>query len=66
MDYVEFVVRLPKDYIEDAADFGMDDPEIIAQMLREELEQRIMAFVDSEVKAHRHEKRAGDSLKQIK
>ena len=58
MDQVELVVRVPKEYIEDAEDFGMLDPETIAQVLREELDVRIMRFVDAEVKAHRSEQRA--------
>lgn len=58
MDMVEIVVKVPKDYVEDAEDFGMLDPETIAQVLREELDERIMKFVDAEVKAHRAEQRA--------
>lgn len=58
MDTVEIVITVPKDYVEDAADFGMLDPDTIAQVLREELDERIMKFVDAEVKAHRAETRA--------
>ena len=58
MDMVEIVVKVPKEYVEDAEDFGMLDPETIAQVLREELDERIMKFVDAEVKAHRAEQRA--------
>lgn len=58
MDMVEIVIKVPKEYIEDAEDFGMLDPETIAQVLREELDERIMKFVDAEVKAHRAEQRA--------
>lgn len=53
MDLVELVVKVPKAYLDDAEDFGMLDPETIAQVLREELDERIMRFVDAEVKAHR-------------
>lgn len=58
MDMVEIVVKVPKEYVEDAEDFGMLDPNTIAQVLRDELDERIMKFVDAEVKAHRAEKRA--------
>jgi hypothetical protein len=57
-DMVEIVVKVPKEYVEDAEDFGMLDPETIAQVLREELDERIMKFVNAEVKAHRAEQRA--------
>jgi hypothetical protein len=58
MDMVEIVVKVPKEYVEDAEDFGMLDPNTIAQVLRDELDERIMKFVDAEVKAHRAEERA--------
>jgi hypothetical protein len=58
METVELTIRLPKDYVEDAEDFGMLDPATIAQVLRDELDERIMNFVDAEVKAYRAEKRA--------
>jgi hypothetical protein len=55
---VEIVVKVPKEYVDDAEDFGMLDPETIAQVLREALDERIMKFVDAEVKAHRADQRA--------
>jgi len=64
MDMVEIVIKVPKEYVEDAKDFGMLDPETIAQVLREELDERIMKFVDAEVKAHRAEQHAKRTLDQ--
>ncbi len=58
MDTVEIVLKVPKEYVEDAADFGMLDAETITQVLRDELDSRIMKFVNAEVKAHRAEQRA--------
>lgn len=58
MDRIEITISLPKTYLEDAQDFGMLDPDTIAQVLRDELDDRIMKFVDAEVKAHRAEQRA--------
>jgi hypothetical protein len=55
MDKVEIVVKVFKDYVQDAEDFGMLDSDTIAQVLRDEC---IMKFVDLEVKAHRAEKRS--------
>lgn len=57
MDKVEIVIKVPKEYVEDAEDFGMLDAETIAQVLRDELDNRIMRFVDAEVKACRAEQR---------
>jgi len=53
MKPIEITLKLPEDYVEDAADFDMLAAEDILRVLREELDQRIMAFVDAEVKAHR-------------
>jgi hypothetical protein len=64
MDSVEIVVKVPKKYVEDAEDFGMLDPETIAQVLQEALDERIMKFVDTEVKAHRAEQRAKGAANQ--
>lgn len=64
MDMVEIVVKVPKAFVEEAQDFGLLDPATIAQVLREELDERIMRFVDSEVKAYRAEQRARQSPDQ--
>ena len=64
MDMVEIVVKVPKEYVEDAEDFGMLDPDTITQVLREELDERIMKFVDMEVKAYRAEQRARRSQQE--
>lgn len=57
-DTVEIVIKVPKSYVDDAQDFGMLDPATIAQVLRDELDARIMQLVNAEVKAHRAEARA--------
>ena len=53
METVEVTLKLPKDYVEEAADFGMLESETIAEVLRAELDRRIMDFVDAEVKDYR-------------
>lgn len=58
MDTIEITLKLPADYVRDAEDFDMLNPETILAVLRDELDNRIMAFVDAEVKAYRAEKRA--------
>ncbi|MEO0564181.1 MAG: hypothetical protein AAF125_18900, partial [Chloroflexota bacterium] len=55
METVEITLKLPKSYIDEAADFGLLDTDEMAQVLMEELDRRVMAFVDAEVKAHRAE-----------
>ncbi|MDX2078064.1 MAG: hypothetical protein SFZ02_16660 [bacterium] len=57
-DTIEITLKLPADYVRDAEDFDMLNPETILHVLRDELDNRIMAFVDAEVKAYRAEKRA--------
>jgi hypothetical protein len=57
-DSIEITLKLPADFVRDAEDFDMLNPETILVVLRQELDNRIMAFVDAEVKAYRAEKRA--------
>jgi len=56
-DTIEITLKLPADFVHDAEDFDMLNPETILHVLRQELDNRIMAFVDAEVKAYRAEKR---------
>lgn len=58
MDTIEITLKLPADYVRDAEDFDMLNPDTILAVLRQELDNQIMAFVDAEVKAYRAEKRA--------
>ncbi|MCB9456388.1 MAG: hypothetical protein H6671_10420 [Anaerolineaceae bacterium] len=64
MEMVEIVVKVPKEFVEEAQEFGLLDPDTIAQVLRDELDERIMRFVDAEVKAHRAERRAQENSNQ--
>lgn len=54
MDMVEIVIKVPKEYVQDAEDFGMLDTDTVAKVLRAELDDRIMKFVDAEVKSYRN------------
>jgi hypothetical protein len=58
MDTVEITIRVPADYVRDAEEFDMLNSETIQAVLREELDRRIMEFVNEEIKAYRAEKRA--------
>ena len=64
MDRIELIIRVPKDYLEEAQDFGLLDPDTIAQVLRDALDERIMKFVDAEVKAYRAEEQDTSHPKQ--
>ena len=57
MDTVKITIEIPEDFAEDAQEFGLLDTNAILQLLRSELDDRIMKFVDAEVKAYRAEKR---------
>lgn len=58
MDTVEITIKVPASYVQDAEDFDMLDPDTIAGVLRDELDRRIMDFVNAEVKAYRAEEYA--------
>lgn len=58
MPMVDLLIKVPRNYIEEAADFGMLDADTIVRVLRDELDNRIMKFVDAEVKAYRAEQHA--------
>jgi hypothetical protein len=57
METIEITIKVPKDFADDAQDFDLLNPEMIVQILRAELDDCIMKFVDAEVKAHRAEQR---------
>jgi hypothetical protein len=64
MNMEEIIIKVPKEYLRDAEDFGMLDSSVIAQILQDELDKRIMALMDSKVKAHRKERRSQRTLNQ--
>jgi hypothetical protein len=64
MRTVKLTIEVSEEYLENAEDFGMLDSQTIAQVLRAELDDRIMKFVDSEVKAYRAEQRAKNERTQ--
>jgi hypothetical protein len=55
MGDVEITIRLPEELIEDAQEFGVLDDKVILSLLRAETDQRIMDFVNTEIKAYRAE-----------
>lgn len=63
MESVELILRLPPDFARDAQEFDLLDADAVMQILRTELDERIMKFVDNEVKNYRDEQRAKDQNK---
>ncbi|MDZ4672759.1 MAG: hypothetical protein SH821_17995 [Phototrophicales bacterium] len=64
-DSIEITLKLPADFVHDAEDFDMLNPDTMLRVLRQELDNRIMTFVDAEVKAYRAEKRAEQEKNKI-
>ncbi len=56
MTEVEITIKLPEELVEDAQEFGVLDNDVIGKLVRAETDQRILDFVNSEIKAHRAEK----------
>ena len=51
-------LELPEDFVRDAADFGLFSQTEIFAVLRNELDRRIAALIESEIQAYRAENRA--------
>ena len=60
MSDTEITLVVPEDLAREAQQFDVLEPETILKLLRSEVDQRIMDFVDAEVKAYRAEKSAKD------
>ena len=56
-DTIEITLKLPREFVEDAADFNLLNPDEIYTVLRGELDRRVMAMVNAEIKAYRAEQR---------
>ncbi len=62
MSDVEITIKLPEELIADAQEFGVLDEHVIAHLLRAETDQRIMDFVNTEIKAYRAEKAGNEPV----
>ena len=58
MTDTQIVLVVPEELARDAQQFDALDPQTILKLLRSEVDQRIMDFVDAEVKAYRAEQAA--------
>jgi hypothetical protein len=57
MDTIRITLDLPADFAEEAEQFDLLNPKAVEQLLREELDRRIMTFVNEEIKTYRSQKR---------
>lgn len=61
---VELSVKLPADLARDASEFNLLTDEMIAQLIREAVDERVNQIVNAEIHAYRDEKRAKPTLSQ--
>ena len=57
METIRITLDLPADFVQEAESFDLLDPKVVESLLREELDRRIMTFVNEEVKSYRTQKR---------
>jgi hypothetical protein len=58
MPTVEMTLHIPAEWLRDAEDFGGFDEQMVLSLIRQDLDQRIMDFVNAEVHAYRAEQAA--------
>lgn len=58
MNTIEVMVKLPEELVRDARDLDLLDERLIAQALRQIVDERVNALVNEEVHAYRVEKHA--------
>jgi len=66
MGLVEITVKLPEELVEEAREFDLLTERKLAEVLRSEVDRRVMEMVNAEIQAYRAEKaakRSGDSRK---
>lgn len=57
MTMIEVTVRLPKELVQDAAEFNIITDEAIAALVQQEIDRRVNEFVNAEIHAYRAEKK---------
>jgi hypothetical protein len=66
MTTVEVVLNLPEDLAQEAREFGLLTEATLVSLLRNEVDRRVMAFVNAEIREHRAEKAAKQGAKRSK
>lgn len=57
METIRVTLDLPADFVQEAEPFGLLETKALQDLLREELDRRVMAFVNDEIKSYRKHKR---------
>lgn len=58
---VQLTLTIPDDLAQEAQEFGVLAPEKIISLLRDEVDRRVMDFVNAEIHAYRQEKHTSQS-----
>ncbi|MCC7446857.1 MAG: hypothetical protein IT324_05535 [Anaerolineae bacterium] len=61
MGLVEITVKLPEELVEEACEFDLLTERKLAEVLRSEVDRRVMEMVNAEIQAYRAEKAANRS-----
>lgn len=61
---ITITLNLPEDFVRDAREFGVLEPDAVVEGLRTILDQRVMNFVNEEIHAYRAEKAAEEARKR--
>jgi len=54
---MQIIFEIPEDLVRDAREFGILEEGIIIELLRQEVDQRVMALVNEEIYTYRGEER---------
>ncbi len=63
MANVELIVRLPAELFEEAGEFDVLTDDVIATLIRGEVDRRVMEFVNEEIRIYRTEKAQSKTTK---
>ncbi len=59
MALVEITVKLPEELVEEAREFDLLTEQKLAEVMRTEVDRRVMEMVNAEIQVYRAEKAAG-------
>lgn len=60
MATVQVTLELPEDLVREAREFDVLTEEVLTELLRQEVDERVMALVNEEIHAYRAEKRKAE------
>lgn len=62
MSKLTITLDLPDELIQDARDLGLLTDDVLSDLLRTEVDRRVMELVNNEIQAYRAEKRSGHNV----